>query len=239
VQRKEHVMPLRQWLKSANYAIEGILHASKTQRHLRYHFYAASVVLVTSYVLGITKTEFLIISLAVIAVLVAEMVNTSIEAMVDLLSPEHDEKARAAKDIAAGAVLITVFGAAVIGYIVLFPYISEVFTEGPYLTKHPREEIAIIAFILILILVILLKAYFGRGHPLSGGMPSGHSALAFSVWMSATLTSQNVFVSLLCFLLAAVIAQSRVATKTHKPWEVILGGLLGAAITFLLFQVFS
>jgi membrane-associated phospholipid phosphatase len=48
-----------------------------------------------------------------------------------------------------------------------------------------------------------------------------------------------VFVSLLCFLLAAVIAQSRVATKTHKPWEVILGGLLGAAITFLLFQVFS
>jgi diacylglycerol kinase (ATP) len=230
-------MPLRQWLKSANYAIEGILHAAKTQRHLRYHFYAASIILVTSYVLGITKTEFLIISLAVIAVLVAEMVNTAIEAIVDLLSPEHDAQARAAKDIAAGAVLITAFGAALIGYIVLFPYVSAVFAEGPYLTKHPQEEIAIIAFILILILVILL--YFGTGHPLSGGMPSGHSALAFSVWMSVTLTSGNVLVSLLSFLLAAAIAQSRVATKTHKPWEVILGGLLGAAITFVLFQVFS
>jgi diacylglycerol kinase (ATP) len=190
-------------------------------------------------VLGITKTEFLIISLAVIAVLVAEMINTAIEAIVDLLSPEHDAQARAAKDIAAGAVLITAFGAALIGYIVLFPYVSAVFAEGPYLTKHPQEEIAIIAFILILILVILLKAYFGTGHPLSGGMPSGHSALAFSVWMSVTLTSGNVLVSLLSFLLAAAIAQSRVTTKTHKPWEVILGGLLGAAITFVLFQVFS
>jgi diacylglycerol kinase (ATP) len=232
-------MPLRQWLRSSNYAIEGILHAAKTQRHLRYHFYAASVVLVTSYVLGITKTEFLIIALAVIAVLVAEMVNTAFEAMVDLLSPEHAPQARAAKDIAAGAVLITAFGAVLIGYIVLFPYVSEVVAEGPYLTKHPKEEVAVIAFVLILILVILLKAYFGTGHPLSGGMPSGHSALAFSVWMSITLTSGNVLVSLLCFLLATAIAQSRVTTKTHKPWEVILGGLLGAAITFVLFQVFS
>ncbi|TAL24023.1 MAG: diacylglycerol kinase family protein, partial [Nitrospirae bacterium] len=114
-------MPLRQWIKSANFAIEGILHAAKTQRHLRYHFYAAAAVLLISYILGVSRTEFLIISLSVIAVLLAEMFNTSIETLVDIISAEHSEKARIAKDIAAGAVLITAFGVAVVGYIILFP----------------------------------------------------------------------------------------------------------------------
>ena len=49
-------MPLRQWIRSANYAIEGILHASRTQRHLRYHFFSAAAVLIISYILGISRT---------------------------------------------------------------------------------------------------------------------------------------------------------------------------------------
>jgi diacylglycerol kinase (ATP) len=232
-------MPLRKWIKSANFAIEGILHAAKTQKHLRYHFYAAALALTASYMLGVTKYEFLFISLAVMAVLVAEMLNTAVEAVVDLLSPEHSDRARQAKDIAAGAVLITAFVSAVIGYIILFPYIRDVFERGIYITKHPREEVSIIAFVLILILVVLVKSYFGKGHPLSGGMPSGHAALAFSVWVSVTFTTGSFFASLLCFILAVVIAQGRVTTRVHKAWEVILGGFIGAALTFLLFQVFS
>ena len=58
-------MPLRQWLKSTNFAIEGILQGAKTQRHLRYHFFTTGFVLVLSYILGITRTEFIVISLAV------------------------------------------------------------------------------------------------------------------------------------------------------------------------------
>ncbi len=232
-------MPFRQWIKSANFAIEGILHAAKTQKHLRYHFYSAAIVLLLSYVLGVSKTEFLVVSLAVIAVLLAEMFNTAIEAIVDIISPEQSEKARVIKDIAAGAVLITASGAAVIGYIVLFPYIRDSFQKGLYITKHSKEEISLIAFILVLILVVITKSYFGKGHPLRGGMPSGHSALAFSVWVAVTCTTESFIASLLCFVLAAIIAQSRVATKVHSPWEVILGGLIGASMTFLLFKLFS
>ncbi len=140
-------MPLRQWLKSANFAIEGILHGVKTQRHLRYHFISAATVLLLSYILGVSRSEFIIISLAVILVLLAEMLNSAVEALVDLISPEHSEKARIAKDIAAGAVLITAFGAAVLGYMVLFPYVKSVFNEGLYIAKHSKEEISLIAFI--------------------------------------------------------------------------------------------
>jgi len=232
-------VPLRQWIRSANFAIEGILHASKTQRHLRYHFYAAALALMGSYALGVTKVEFLVISLSVITVLAAEMLNTAVESMVDILSPEQSEKARAAKDIAAGAVLIAAFGAAVIGWIVLFPYIRVMFERGPYIATRSNEEIAVIAFVLVLILVVLMKGYLGRGHPLSGGMPSGHSALAFSVWMSVTLGTGSPFASVLCFVLALAIAQSRLATRVHRPWEVVLGGVLGAAVTLILFLLFS
>lgn len=231
-------MPFRQWIKSANFAIEGILHAAKTQRHLRYHFYCAAIVLLVSYILGVTRTEFLFISLSVIAVLLAELTNTSIETMVDILSPEHSEKARIVKDISAGAVFVTALGAAIVGYIILFPYIRDISHRGLYITKHSREEIAIISFIIVLILVVITKAYFGKGQPLSGGMPSGHSALAFSVWVAITYITDNTFASLLCFILAALIAQSRVITKVHTQWEVILGSLMGALVTFLFFRIF-
>ncbi len=232
-------MPLRKWLKSTNFAIEGILHGAKTQRHLRYHFFTAAFILVLSYILGITRIEFIIISLAVILVISAEMLNSAVEVVVDILSPEYSEKARTAKDIAAGAVLIAAFGAAVLGYIILFPYLKSFFTEGFSIARHSSEEIALIAFILVMILVIITKSHFGKGHPLQGGMPSGHSALAFSVWVSITYLTTNFIASLLCFILAVWIAISRITIKTHSPWEVILGALMGATVTFLLFRLFS
>jgi len=87
-------MPLRRWIKSANFAIEGILHAAKNQRHLRYHFFSAAFILFLGYLLGVTRTEFVIISLAVILVISAEMLNSAVEVVVDILSPEYSEKAR-------------------------------------------------------------------------------------------------------------------------------------------------
>ncbi|MBI4684075.1 MAG: diacylglycerol kinase [Nitrospirae bacterium] len=232
-------MPLRQWLRSANFAIEGILHAAKTQRHLRYHFYSAAVVLLLSYALGISRMEFLIIALSVIIVLLAELLNTAIEAMVDIVSPDYSEQARIVKDIAAGAVFVTAFGVAIIGYIILFPYLLSSFHQGLYITKHSGEEITVIALVIVLILVVITKAAFGKGLPLRGGMPSGHAALAFSIWTAITYITENFIVSLSCFILAVAIAQSRVTTKIHSPWEVMLGSIMGAVVTFLLFRIFS
>jgi len=232
-------MPFRQWIRSTNYAIEGILHASRTQRHLRYHFFSAAAVLIISYILGVSRIEFLIIALSVIAVLLAEMFNTAVEAIVDIVSPEQSEKARIAKDVAAGAVLIAAFGVAVIGYIILFPYLREAFHQGLHVTKHSKEEVAIIALILVVILVIITKTYFGKGLALRGGMPSGHAALAFSAWVATTFITENFVASLLSFIIAIIIAQSRVITKAHTVWEVVLGSLMGATVTFLLFRIFS
>src|SRR4030067_1496182 len=99
-------MPLRKWIESANYAIEGILHAAKTERHLRYHFYAAVLILLLSLILSITRSEFIAIAIVAIIVLSVEMLNTAIEATVDILFKEYDERARVIKDIAEGGVVV-------------------------------------------------------------------------------------------------------------------------------------
>lgn len=231
-------MPLRKFLESTNNAIEGIIYTAKTQRHLRYHLFAAAFVLLFTYIIGIERTDFLIISLVVILVLLSEMINTAIEYVVDMLSPEYSEKARIAKDVAAGAVFITAFGAVIVGYVVLFPYVKTIFDTGISISKRSKEEIPLISAIFVLILIVVLKARFGKGRPLHGGMPSGHAAIAFSFWAAITYITESFIASLLCFILAVLISQSRVAVKAHTPLEVIIGAVLGAGITFLLFAVF-
>ncbi|MGE5894594.1 MAG: diacylglycerol kinase [bacterium] len=232
-------MPLRRWVEKLNNAINGVLHAAKTERHLRYHFYSAAAVLISSFVLGISPSDFMIIAILASIVILAEMINTAIEHTVDLLSPEKQESAKYAKDIAAGAVLITAFTSAVIGYMILLPYVKKAFFEGIRIMKYPPEDIIIVSIIFVLILVILLKTHFGGGKPLWGGLPSGHAALSFSLWVAVTWTTRSFIASLLSFILAASIAQSRVAIRVHTPLEVIIGSLLGSAVTLVLFLIFT
>jgi diacylglycerol kinase (ATP) len=231
-------LSLKIFLERTNNAVEGILHTAKTQRHLRYHLYTAASVLIVAYVLGIGRTDFLIISVTVILVLLAEMMNTAVEYVVDMISPDYSEKARIAKDIGAGAVFITAFGAVVMGYIILFPYFKKLFETGISISKHSKEEIALISAIIVLISIVVLKAYFGKGHPLRGGMPSGHAAIAFSLWVATTYITESFNASLFSFTLAFLIAKSRIAVRTHSTLEVIIGAIIGAGITFLLFIVF-
>ncbi len=232
-------MPLRKWIKSANHAIEGILHAAKTQRHIRYHLYAAIAVLITAFVLGVRGTDFVILVTLATLVISIEMINTSIEIITDILFKEYDPRAKAIKDTAAGAVLIAAIGAGIIGYILLFDSISAFFYNGLVIAKRSEPDIAVISLIVVLILVVISKTFFGRGEPLRGGMPSGHSAVSFSIWVAVTLFTESVMASILVLIMAVFIAQSRVAVGIHRPREVVLGALLGTIVTFLLFKIFS
>ncbi len=232
-------MPLRRWIESAGHAIEGIIHAAKTQRHVRYHFYAAVIILLISTILGVSRSEFIAISIVVIVVLATELMNTALEAAIDLFSLDFHPKARAAKDVAAGAVLITALGALIVGYVILLPPLKRVFEEGLPVVSHSKTDIALISLIIVLILVVLIKAMTGKGHPLKGGMPSGHAAFSFSVWVSITFMTQAVEISIILALVALAISASRVILKIHSLREVILGSLLGSGVTFLLFLVFT
>ncbi len=105
------------FIQSLNCAIEGILWAVKTQRHMLVHLIAAILVMIVALVLRLTLYEFALLCLAITLVLFAELVNTAIEVVVDLVSPDFHPLAQRAKDVAAGAVLLASVAALVLGYL--------------------------------------------------------------------------------------------------------------------------
>lgn len=232
-------MKPKNWLESLNCAIEGILYVAKTQRHMRYHFITAVAVLLLSLFLDISWVEFSILAFCIILVLFAEVINTAIEVTIDLISEEFHPLARIAKDVAAGAVLIAVVGSLTIGYVILsrhiFPPAAGVIRE----VRRSRADLTVVSLLLVIIAVVIAKTRFGKGTPLHGGMPSGHSAIAFSVWTAVTLITMDPMIATVAFALAAMVSHSRMLMGIHTLWEVIAGALLGTFITVLIFQIFG
>lgn len=232
-------MKPKNWLESLNCAIEGILYVAKTQRHMRYHFITAIAVLLLSLFLNLSWIEFSILCLCISLVLFAEVINTAIEVTIDLISEEFHPLARIAKDVAAGAVLIAVVGSLTIGYVVLsrhiFPQAAETLRE----VRHSKADLTLVSLLLVIIAVVITKARFGKGTPLHGGMPSGHSALAFSVWTAITLITMDPMIVSITFALAVMVSHSRMLMGIHTFWEVLGGAVLGSLITLIIFQVFG
>ena len=109
--------------------------------------------------------------------------------------------------------------------------------------RNAPAEKTIVALVLVVIAVIATKAFTGRGTPLRGGLPSGHAAVAFAVWMAVTWVlagyEHRFLISTLVFIPALLVAQTRVEAGIHSALEVAYGGLLGALLTLVLFQVFA
>jgi len=228
-------------LESFNYAFEGIIHVLRTQRNMRIHFVVAALVLVAALASGVDKLELIALLLAIAFVLITEMVNTAIEGAIDVATTSFDPMAKLAKDIAAGAVLIASAVAVAIGYLVFSGQVAERSSRFLDRLSEVPAELTLIALFLTTILVIATKALTGSGSPLRGGLPSGHSAVAFAGWMATTLilddTDHRFLISSLTFIMALLVAQTRVESGVHSSMEVLFGGLLGALVTLAVFQL--
>jgi diacylglycerol kinase (ATP) len=229
--------------ESFNNAAEGVVHALRTQRNLWIHFTVAAAVLVAAIGFGVSKLELIVLLLAITFVLVAELVNTAIEAAVDVASTSFDPMAKLAKDMAAGAVLIAALNAVAVGYLVFSGEVADRSSRFLDRLSNAPAELTLVSLALTVIVVVAVKAYTGRGTPLRGGLPSGHAAVAFSGWMAATLvlddSSHRFLISSLTFIMALLVAQTRVETGVHSASEVASGAALGALTTLFLFQAFG
>lgn len=119
-----------EWAKfiaSFRYAFRGLWYAVRTQRNARVHIGIATLAIVVGIVLGISAVEFAMIFVAITNVFVAEMFNTVFEVCVDLASPEYHPLAKIAKDVAAGAVLLSAMLAVIIGLLVFGPHLLHLF----------------------------------------------------------------------------------------------------------------
>jgi len=230
-------MKVKKLVDSFNYAIEGIIYSIRTQRNMKIHMVSAMLVLTATFFFDLSKIELLIITITITLVIVAEMINTAVECAIDATTNFYHPLAKIAKNVAAGAVLVTAINSVLVAYVVFWDRVTPL--NRTVMLKLKKSDPHMIFFILVIVCIatVVVKAIYGEGTPLKGGMPSGHATIAFSVATTITLISNEPLIMVLSYLIAVIVAQSRVDSEIHSIIEVVFGGVFGTLLTLLLFKV--
>jgi diacylglycerol kinase (ATP) len=228
-------------LQSFNWAFDGIVHALHRERNMWIHFGAAVVVLLAALFFSLARLEVIALFVAISFVLITEMLNTSIEHVVDLVTDELDPRAKIAKDVAAGAVLVATINAVAVAYLVFYDKLTGVpYTVLRKLRTSP-VDLAVVTLVLVILAAVIIKALTHKGTAFHGGMPSVHAAVAFACWVAVTVfgtqTAYALPISAIGLFMAVMVAQSRVQAGIHSTLEVVIGALLGTGVSLLIFQL--
>ena len=218
---------------SLNCAIEGIFEAIRTEKNMKFHCFITVVAIIFSLFSGINKYEILFLSVSIAMVWMAELFNSSIEAVVDLVTKEYHPLAKKAKDIAAGATLVTSINAIVVGYFIFERRLEFHLKNNFAILKNSFQNKLLLILVLVAVIVIIIKKFSNHGTPLKGGLPSGHSALGGASFIAIAFITKDTKIFYLSFILLVLILQSRVEGKIHTIKEVILGAMLGGGIAYL------
>lgn len=227
----------RKLIDSFNNAIEGIIYAIRSERNMKIHMVAAIIVLISCFFFDLSKNELFIITITITMVIVAEMINTSIEFTIDATIDYYHPLAKIAKDISAGAVFITAINAVLVGFILFWDKLKHINFLMLKKIKYTDKYMIFIILVIVCIATVIVKSINGKGTPLKGGMPSGHSALAFSIATIIAWQTNEPLAVVLSYILAIIVAQSRVDSEVHSIKEVLLGAILGVLITIFMLKL--
>lgn len=225
---------------SFNNAINGIIESINTERNLKVHIIIGILVLALSFILNFTRVELILISITIVLVIVAELINTAIETLTDLACDgKYNELAKKTKDISAGAVLVMALNSVFVGYLIIYPKIKSLAKGSlrPDKLRINEEHLLLISLGLVILITLLLKGLFYKKNTthLKGGIVSGHTSLSFNLATIGAIISKDILVSMILFILAIVVGQSRYEARIHTIREIIYGAILGTVIALLLF----
>ncbi len=242
MKKDSHKLKNDNFLEACNNAVNGIIYAATTQRNVRIELVLAVIVMMLSLFYGLNTTEFLCLVFAIFFVIFAEMVNTAIETVVDLFVDVYHPKAKIAKDVAAGAVVLAACNALVVGYFIFFNKeniraISESIFNN--MVKSPMH-LVFVAIILVVIAVIAIKASCSkkkqRGQLIKEGfVPSGQTAIAFAALTAIWVNSKDLITFSLAFILSILVAGNRIYNNARTKAEVVFGGCMGILIVILVY----
>lgn len=221
-------MSARNVIKSFQYALQGIVHSLATQRNMRIHFVIALCVMLLSLVLGVSRWEALLLFIAITLVIITELFNTAIEALVDMATEKYHPLAKIAKDVAAGAVFLTAGLSIAIGMTVFIPYIYAR-ARGTLVEDFYNPDVgAVFVLGVVLFGTILLKA--AARYREWRTSPSLTTSLAVSIVLLVWGMTLHTLVSLLVTLLCLMFVGSRLYIQSE--WAPILwGAFVGSVIT--------
>lgn len=219
------------------HAIDGVIKAFKTERNLRIDYLIGLLVFLASLFFDFTKTEFACLCLTIGFVIFAEMINSTVEYIVDLVTDRYDDRAKAAKDIAAGGVLIASGVAVVVAYFLFADKLYNATTAVISSILGSKMHILATIIFAIILLVVILKGVFGKGDSYSESYPSARVALAFGITTYAYIITNSLFVGGISFILSFFILQLRLENTKTKPIYMILSAAMGVLVVLIIYQI--
>ena len=242
MKKDDHKLKNDNFIEACNNAVNGIIYAATTQRNIRIQLVLAVIIMMLSLFYGLNTTEFLCLVFAVFMVIFAEMINTAIETVVDLFVDVYHPKAKIAKDVAAGAVVLAACNALVVGFFIFFnkeniKAISDSIFNN--MVKSPTH-LAFVAILLVIIAVIAVKASCSRmkqrGELIKEGfVPSGQTAIAFAALTAIWINSRDIITFSLALVLSILIAGNRLYNNARTKAEVAFGACMGILIVILVY----
>lgn len=219
------------------HAIDGVIRAFKTERNLRFDYLIGLFILIVSLFFDFTKTEFACLCLTIGFVLFAEMVNSAVEYIVDLVTDKYDDRAKAAKDIAAGGVLIASGVAVVVAYFLFVDKIGNATTA--VLTSILASKLHILMTIVfaVVLLAVILKGVFGKGDKVSQSYPSARVAISFALTTYVYVITRNLLSTAVAFLLSLIIAQIKIEKTKGKIIYIVLSAVMGILVVLIVYQL--
>ncbi|SES66845.1 diacylglycerol kinase [Anaerobranca gottschalkii] len=228
-------MEIKKVLHSFIYAVDGIIYSVKTQRNMRIHYAVALLVLTMGFVVRLSKIELAVLFFTVSLVIAMELINTAIEATIDLITDKYHPLAKIAKNVAAGAVLVSSINAVAVGYVLFFDKFDKLtFTIITSIQEVPLYLYNSLVGILLL-LIIVFKTFISDFKNL--GLPSGQTTVAFAFVVAVLFLSENLFLTMCSIAIALMIAQNRMNNNRHSLIEVLLGAVLGILFGIIGFVV--
>ena len=210
-------------LDSFRFAVDGLVYVLHRHRHMRYHFLLGAIVLLASAIVRVTRVELLLLCFSIALLIVSELINTAIETVVDLVSPEFHPLAKIAKDV-GGAIVLVAGVTAVLTVVGVFVTAEGLAAAQARARPAPHVlHLVLVGITVVIVAVVLAKLWAGHWNLTRGGMVSAHSALAFFCFITSLYVSGEPIVWGLTFLLAVLVAQSRVEAGIHNVRDVLIG----------------
>lgn len=221
-------------------AINGIIYATTTQGNVKKQLIIIVISIILSLFFKLSRIEFLCLVFSVVLIIIVEMINTAIETVVDLYTELYHPKAKIAKDVGAGAVVIASINAVVVMYFLFFDKISTVgMTVLQSLINSP-QHLAFTIVILTVVAIIALKAaniVRKKNNIETKFIPSGTSALAFACSTAIWLLTKNMTGFTLALILSVLLAFSKYEKRERTPGEIVFGAMCGMLVAIAVYAL--
>lgn len=220
-------------------ALNGIIHAFKTEKNLRNDYIIGALVLFVSLFFDFTRTELICLVLTIGFVIFAEMINSTVEYIVNLVKTEYDLNAKAAKDIAAGGVLIASLISVIVAYLLFIDKIRQASTALLTSVLSSKAHMLVTILFVVTILIVILKGLFSKDKDNNyvKAFPSARVTVSFALSTYLFVITKNLLVGGVALVLSIMVSSIKRENDKTTMMQIIFSALIGILLVISIYQL--